>query len=286
MVKDLPFVSVIIPTYHDWNNLKLCIGALKCQTYPEDCFEIVIVNNDPEDMPQAFDLTANCRLLSEAKPGSYAARNKGISGAAGEIFAFTDSDCIPYPDWIEQAVKILLEGAERIAGRIELIYKSERLTPAEIYEKIFAFDQKKNVRAGISVTANMITWKDNFKKTGFFNDSLMSGGDYEWGLRARNKGIRITYAPTAVVRHPARDKLLKLLEKERRVIGGAVDIERMGYRHKRLLGLFRELRPPLKSYIQLISGEKLSLSEKIMAGFVLTLIKLNRIYLRIRLLLS
>ena len=237
-------------------------------------------------MPQAFDLTANCRLLSEAKPGSYAARNKGISGAAGEIFAFTDSDCIPYPDWIEQAVKILLEGAERIAGRIELIYKSERLTPAEIYEKIFAFDQKKNVRAGISVTANMITWKDNFKKTGFFNDSLMSGGDYEWGLRARNKGIRITYAPTAVVRHPARDKLLKLLEKERRVIGGAVDIERMGYRHKRLLGLFRELRPPLKSYIQLISGEKLSLSEKIMAGFVLTLIKLNRIYLRIRLLLS
>ena len=43
-----PFVSVIIPTYHDWDRLKLCLKALEQQRYPTDRFEVLVVNNDPE----------------------------------------------------------------------------------------------------------------------------------------------------------------------------------------------------------------------------------------------
>ena len=112
-----PFVSVIIPTFHDWNRLQSVIDALKKQTYPKDHLEVIIINNDPEDSPPELDLPDNFRIISESKPGSYAARNKGISAAKGEILAFTDSDCIPYPDWIEQAVKLLMAGAQRVAGK-------------------------------------------------------------------------------------------------------------------------------------------------------------------------
>ena len=169
MDNHFPFVSVIIPTYHDWDRLQLCINALKTQTYPSKFFEVIIVNNDPEDVPYHLDLSANCSLISEARKGSYAARNRGITIARGEILAFTDSDCIPCPDWIEQAVKILLEGAKRIAGRIKLFYKSEKLTLSEIYEKLFAFDQEKNAMKGGAFTANMISWKENFNNIGYFN---------------------------------------------------------------------------------------------------------------------
>lgn len=44
-----PFVSIIIPTYRDWERLALCISALDKQTYSKDLFEVIIVNNDAQD---------------------------------------------------------------------------------------------------------------------------------------------------------------------------------------------------------------------------------------------
>jgi len=100
--QNYPFVSVIIPTYRDWNRLKLCVNALKNQTYPKNRFEAIVVNNDPADPCPYCPLPDNFVLTTEGKPGSYAARNAGIKIAKGDILAFTDSDCIPYSDWIEQ----------------------------------------------------------------------------------------------------------------------------------------------------------------------------------------
>ncbi len=60
----------------------------------------------------------------------------------------------------------MVNGAQRVAGRVELFYKSDKLTFAEIYEKAFAFDQFKSAQIGGALTANMITWKDNFAKVG------------------------------------------------------------------------------------------------------------------------
>jgi len=36
-----PYVSVIIPTYHDWDRLAICIEALENQTYSEEMFEVI-----------------------------------------------------------------------------------------------------------------------------------------------------------------------------------------------------------------------------------------------------
>ncbi len=276
------FVSVIIPTYHDWEHLKLCINALRGQTYPAKYFEVIIINNAPEDTIPQLDLPDNFRIISESKPGSYAARNKGIYSAKGEILAFTDSDCIPCPDWIEQAVKLLVGGAQRVAGRMELFYKSDKLTPAEIYEKAFAFDQLKSTKLGGALTANMITWKDNFAKVGLFNDSLMSGGDNAWGWRAQEKGINVVYAPFVVVRHPARNTMRELLIKEKRIVGGFIDIERILPRSELWKRFLHNLLPPIKPFFRLIPKKDLSLLEKIVAGSVLMYLYLYRIYQRIR----
>lgn len=283
MTENIIFVSIIIPTYHDWKRLELCIDSLKKQTYPKDYFEVIIINNDPEDTIPQLDLPDNFRIISESKPGSYAARNKGIGAAKGEILAFTDSDCIPYPDWIEQAVKLLVGGAPRVAGKIELLYKSDKLTPAEIYEKAFAFDQLKSTKLGGALTANMITWKDNFAKVGLFNDSLMSGGDNAWGWRAQEKNINVVYAPSVVVKHPARNTFAELTEKEKRIITGFIDIENnIISEYERSKKLFRNIVPPAITYFRLIIKKDLSIYEKIVAGSVLTYLYFYKIYQRIR----
>src|SRR5215217_5319918 len=97
-------VSIIIPTYHDWARLELCIEAIKSQSYPAHLIEVIIVNNDPDDSPpEMFKIEPNIKLISESKPGSYAARNTALENISGEIVAFTDSDCIPDIDWISNA---------------------------------------------------------------------------------------------------------------------------------------------------------------------------------------
>ncbi|SKA97428.1 Glycosyl transferase family 2 [Thiothrix eikelboomii] len=259
------FVSVIVPTYHNWDGLKLCIDALATQSYPFDAFEVIIVNNDPDDHEPNFNLPENFRLVSQSKPGSYAARNAALALATGEIIAFTDSDCIPDTDWIKNAAVRLEAGAERIAGRIDLFFKSEKLTLIETYEKIYAFDQASYAKSGWAVTANMITWRKNFDVVGWFNDSLMSGGDIEWSWRANDLGISVEYAHEVVVKHPARDSLAAMLQKCRRVAGGTVNIDRKETRHSLLMFLLRGYLPSVSSLLKPWKKSDITLIEKFIA---------------------
>lgn len=92
-------------------------------------FEIIVVNNAPDDKaPETLVLPENCILLGEEKPGSYAARNKALSIAKGDIYAFTDSDCQPQDNWLEVAVGYLNKNPEidRIGGEMTLFSENEK----------------------------------------------------------------------------------------------------------------------------------------------------------------
>lgn len=185
MKSSSPTISVIIPTYHDWDRLKLCVEAISKQDLSHRDYEVIIVNNDPQDNPpEDLDLPSNAVLIEEGRPGSYAARNAALKVARGEAVAFTDADCIPCPDWLSNGLGYLQEGTDRVAGRIELFFQSDRLTWADIYEKAFSFRQQECVADGICVTANLFTWRAVLDEVGYFDDSLMSNGDVEWNRRA------------------------------------------------------------------------------------------------------
>ncbi|AYL95260.1 glycosyltransferase [Mucilaginibacter celer] len=252
------FISVIIPTYKDWNRLALCISALNEQSYNQAFFEIIIVNNYTADkVPANYFLPSNCKVITEGKPGSYAARNTGIALSTGEILAFTDSDCIPEREWIANAVRFLEADIEctRLAGRINLYYHSKKLTGAELYEKVYAFNQDLYVNQdGTSVTGNMFSYRLAFDTVGLFKEDLMSGGDYEWSVRARDAGFKIKYADDVVVNHPARHTMAELIKKAKRVGGGqaGLDTPPPGDKLKPMLRLVYDLRPPVRS-IKLIA---------------------------------
>jgi len=268
-----PFVSVVIPTYHDWERLKKCLEALILQTYPQERFEVIVINNDPEDPVPKITLTPNFQIISESKPGSYAARNKGISVAKGEILAFTDSDCIPREDWLESAVEQLLGGAERVAGHIELFFRKKELTYAEIFEKVFEFDQEEFARDGASATANMVTYRKHFEVVGLFNEALFSGGDMEWGWRAKLQGISIEFGKEVVVRHPARSKMEDLKKKKRRIMGGKANISD-SIRGRKKFWVIRGFMPPVIALLKLKKRKDISLYEKTVALGVLYYLKM------------
>ena len=101
------------------------------------------MNNAPNDItPKDLIIPENCSILSESRPGSYAARNKALSIAKGNIIAFTDSDCIPDKDWLKNGVDALKSNnVSRIGGAVE-VFAGESPNIAEVYDLIFAFPQQ------------------------------------------------------------------------------------------------------------------------------------------------
>ena len=217
------FVSIIIPTYRDWDRLFLCLESLRNQTYPVENFEIIVANNMPSDVPpQGYKIPGNCTIITESKPGSYAARNAALKIAQGDIIGFTDSDCIADKDWITNAVALLNNSPEvdRVGGRIDIFFEKKRPSKVELHDRIFAFRQEGYVKGGYAVTGNMFTRKSVFNSIGFFNDTIMSGGDYLWGALAEKNGHKIIFGNDVIINHPARPTLQELIKKEKRVAKG------------------------------------------------------------------
>ena len=268
------FVSIIIPTYKDWARLSLCLQSLANQTYDSDFFEIIVVNNYTSDkVPENYFIPKNCKIVVEEQPGSYVARNAGIKLSKGEIIGFTDSDCIPDEDWISNAVAAFEDDRNfaRIAGKIRLYYKSDRLTNAELYETVYAFNQDIYVEQdGTGVTANMFTFRYVFDEVGMFREDLLSGGDYEWAVRARNANHQIQYSDKVIVSHPARHHLAELVKKAKRVGGGQANFSKVtGNFFQSAVKFLYDLRPPIKSIPLIITkGKQMHVAQKLLVFYI------------------
>jgi GT2 family glycosyltransferase len=226
-----PLVSVVVPVYRDHDRLARCLEALARQSYPAERREIVVVDNapDPCRRPAVLPASAPVRLVHEPRAGSYAARNRGIALARGDILAFTDADCIPEPDWMRAGVD-RLAGDPRggvAAGAVELFYaRPERPNVCELYDALAAFRQETYVtRLGFGATANLFASRAVLEVVGGFDPRLKSQGDVEWGRRVAAAGYTMVYASEARVRHPARATLGALAARARRLVGGMYDLE-------------------------------------------------------------
>lgn len=229
VTRNTPRFSVIVPVYNDPNGLRECLAALERQTLPKDRFEVIVVDNasaPPIVMPTT---PLQLKVVIEARRGSYAARNAGTRASCGEILAFTDADCRPARDWLEQLDLIFDEG-ERIAavgGKIEVVASDAR-KPSELYELVLApFPQAKMIEISkYAATANMAVRRSAFRAVGEFDSALMSSGDRDWGNRLVAKGLALHYSPRPVVVHPARNSLRALVNKRRRIAGGMIKNKR------------------------------------------------------------
>ena len=86
-------ISIIIPVYQDHDRLLKLLKSLNSQTLDLRNWEVIVVNNDPEKSLEISVLVNSLyklKVLDEKIPGSYAARNRGIKEAKGDILAFTD----------------------------------------------------------------------------------------------------------------------------------------------------------------------------------------------------
>lgn len=229
-----PTVSVIIPVYDDSRGLMKCLDALDRQTLPKEQFEVLIVDNgSTEPIRKVVAEFSFATYLFEGEPGSYCARNSGFAVAKGRYVAFTDADCIPDSAWLAKAVSCFEADPEACAlGGAVHLKLSGSPTAAELYQKVFGFRQAKYISEnGFAVTANLIVRRAIFVEIGGFDETLLSGGDKDWGHRLHMAGEKIQYAADVVVEHPARATLADLIRKRRRVEAGRMAVAPISKRY-------------------------------------------------------
>jgi glycosyltransferase involved in cell wall biosynthesis len=96
--------SIVVPVFNAATYIERCLRALSSQAFPAKRYEILVVDNNSSD--RSADIVRRnfnwVKLLHEPEQGSYAARNRGSREARGEVVVFTDPDCEPRADWLEQ----------------------------------------------------------------------------------------------------------------------------------------------------------------------------------------
>lgn len=254
-------VSIVVPVYMDWDRIPSLLQALNEQSLAPSEFELLLVDNGSADVPSVDGLPGYARLLHCPTPGSYAARNVGAREACGEILVFTDADCRPSPEWLEEIVTAFRASARDdllIAGAVRVRIDGEE-TAAARYDAIMGLPQAHYVRRGYAVTANLAVRRSLFHALGGFDSRRFSGGDADFCLRARRVGAELLYLPEAWVWHPARTSMASLIRKVRRTKGGQL---RHGSWRRRGLYFIRSLFPPVGRLGRLLALPSLSMRER------------------------
>jgi glycosyltransferase involved in cell wall biosynthesis len=184
---EAPFVSVIIPAHNEAVHVRECLQSFRQQEYPH--YEVILVDNGSTD-----DTAAICREFPEvryvyfdARKSSYAARNRGVQEAKGEVLVFFDADQTAKPS----CLKVLL--AEYCPGETYHVYAGRLMNDPRIPEVLREHDtygchaeaaELQNGEDFYLSTSYVALPRKLFQELGGFKEYLLSGGDSEFFLRA------------------------------------------------------------------------------------------------------
>lgn len=212
-----PQVSVVVPVQNGAATIAPCIEALLAQDYPRERTEIIVVDNGSSDETRNIVARYPVTLLVELDVRtSYAARNRGIAHASGEVIAFTDADCIAATDWLTHLVAPL---ADATVGAV--VGGVRDAPPESLCEEFTArvnpFARPERSGLQTLLTGNVAMRRSTLEALMWFDECLPTGGDVDLGWRMqRELHLRLADAPAAMVFHKHRSTLRQVFAQYRR----------------------------------------------------------------------
>jgi GT2 family glycosyltransferase len=210
MSRELPFISIIVPTYARPERLSACLQALACLEYPGDRYEVIVVDdgsdNPQESVVSTFRDRLDIRLLRQPHAGPAAARNRGSSLARGVFLAFTDDDCMPVSSWLKTLATRLIEMPDCMVGGLTLnaLTENSYSTASQLLvDYLYSYYNEDTNQGRFFTSNNFALSADSFLKVGGFDISFpgAAGEDREFCDRWLEKGYRMIHAPEALVYH-------------------------------------------------------------------------------------
>jgi glycosyltransferase involved in cell wall biosynthesis len=174
-------VSIIIPCYNQGAYIQEAIDSVKAQTYAD--WEIIIVNDGSDDEETTQLLVRlkeeGLHIIDIPNSGVSVARNKGIAVANGEFILPLDADDKIAPEYLEKAVKVLLE-----KPHVKLVYcDCAYFGILSGISPVPAFSLEGMLFENLIFNAAVIR-KADFIKSGGYDETFLAGWeDWEFWLR-------------------------------------------------------------------------------------------------------
>lgn len=197
--------SVIIPAFNAEKTIAQTLRALESQTLPFEEWQAIVVDDGSTDA--TANLVASfhwARSVLIPHRGAAAARNRGAALASGEILLFTDADCEPQSDWIEEMLTpftdlniVGAKGTYRTRAR-GMTARFVQLEYEEKYERMRRAEQIDFID-----TYSAAYRRDVFLSNGGFDESFPTASveDQEFSFRLARRGYRLVFVPSAIVFH-------------------------------------------------------------------------------------
>ncbi|HET7910043.1 MAG TPA: glycosyltransferase [Nitrospira sp.] len=201
-----PNLSVVIATLKRSQLLSRCLGALLDQTLPLSAYEVIVVDDGPDEATEAVITewrrqnpqfaVRYCRSASMHGPA--AARNVGWRAAQAPVIAFTDDDCIPDRGWLAAGVRgFSRQEVGGVWGRIQVPLSAR---PTDWERNVAGLEQAPCATANCFYRRTVLQAVGGFDER--FTEAWREDSDVQFGALAR--GVTILHEPQALVTHPVR----------------------------------------------------------------------------------
>ncbi|MCK4668012.1 glycosyltransferase [Candidatus Dependentiae bacterium] len=213
--------SIIIPVYNGSRFIESVLLSFENQTVEQALFEIIFIDDgstdDSVEKLNKYKDDLNITIVSQENQGPAAARNVGILKAKGEIILFTDIDCIPNPNWIEEMIKPFSD--PKIFGVKGTYSTSQKSIVAQFAQVEYEFKYKYMKRQkyiDFIDTYSAAYRASIFKAEVLFDKDFRfaSGEDIALSYYLSDRGYKMVFNPKAVVEHFHPDSVLKYLKRK------------------------------------------------------------------------
>ncbi len=256
-----PEISVVIPTHNRLEVLPEVLAALEAQEGAPS-FEVVVVDDGSHDGTTEW-LRARrgplpLRVLTQENAGPAAARNTGVAVAAGRWVAFLGDDTVPERGWLAAHREAHRKRGDDLHTAV-LGYTGwhprMRLTPFLRYinEHGLQFGyalirDREDVPFNFFYTSNVSLARDLLLAEPFdLSFPYAAWEDVEVAYRMKRRGLRMVYAPAAIVAHDHPTDFRRFAARQERAGYCAVVFYRLHPELGAFLGVAAEGPPPLPS---------------------------------------